>query len=120
LKSQRLASLDAFRGMTIAGMILVSNPGSWDRVYAPFKHAEWHGWTPADLVFPFFIFIVGCSISLAFSRRLDEGEDKSRIYMKVFRRSAVLFCPLGWRVERFSGLCRMLRDSMVGLDRTSP
>jgi predicted acyltransferase len=49
----RLRSLDAFRGLTIAGMILVNNPGSWDHVYAPLRHAPWHGWTPTDLIFPF-------------------------------------------------------------------
>lgn len=54
LAGQRLASLDAFRGITIAGMILVNNPGSSDYVYAPLRHAVWHGWTPTDLVFPFF------------------------------------------------------------------
>lgn len=64
---QRLVSLDAFRGLTIALMILVNNPGDWDCVYWPLLHAEWHGWTPTDLVFPFFLFMVG--MSLAFSRR---------------------------------------------------
>ena len=53
----RLISLDAFRGITIAGMILVNNPGSWSFVYAPLRHAEWHGWTPTDLIFPFFLFV---------------------------------------------------------------
>jgi len=54
-----LASLDVFRGLTIAGMILVNNPGSWSHVYPPLAHAEWHGWTPTDLIFPFFLFIMG-------------------------------------------------------------
>jgi len=61
----RLISLDAFRGLTIAGMLLVNDPGSWSAIYAPLEHAEWHGWTPTDLVFPFFLFIVGITTHLA-------------------------------------------------------
>ena len=87
----RLSSLDAFRGMTIAGMILVNNPGSWQHVYAPFRHAEWHGWTPTDLIFPFFLFIVGVSVSLAFSKKLERVDSYVSIYTKIFRRSLILF-----------------------------
>jgi predicted acyltransferase len=65
----RLVSLDAFRGLTIAAMILVNNPGDWLYVYWPLLHAPWHGWTPTDLIFPFFLFMVG--MSLTFSRRLE-------------------------------------------------
>jgi len=61
----RLISLDAFRGLTVAGMLLVNDPGSWNAIYAPLEHAEWHGWTPTDLVFPFFLFIVGITTYLA-------------------------------------------------------
>lgn len=60
-KPSRLLSLDILRGITIAGMILVNNPGSWGSIYAPLRHAEWHGLTPTDLVFPFFMFIMGVS-----------------------------------------------------------
>jgi predicted acyltransferase len=63
--SGRLLSLDVFRGATIAGMILVNNPGDWDPVYWPLLHAHWHGWTPTDLIFPFFLFIVGVSLTLS-------------------------------------------------------
>src|SRR5215470_1894231 len=63
--NQRLLSLDAFRGLTIAGMILVNNAGDWSHVFPPLQHAEWNGWTLADLVFPFFLFIVGVSITLS-------------------------------------------------------
>jgi predicted acyltransferase len=65
----RLASLDAFRGLTIAAMILVNNPGDWGHVYWPLLHVPWHGWTPTDLIFPFFLLMVG--VSLTFSRRLE-------------------------------------------------
>jgi predicted acyltransferase len=87
----RLASLDAFRGLTIAGMILVNDPGSWQFVYPPLRHAEWHGWTPTDLVFPFFVFIVGVAISLALSRKKEEGVGKGDLYLKIFRRSVLIF-----------------------------
>ena len=66
----RLVSLDAFRGLTIAGMILVNNPGTWSAVYRPLTHADWHGWTPTDLIFTFFLFAVGVSIALALAPRL--------------------------------------------------
>src|SRR5207253_4812257 len=58
----RLLSLDAFRGITIAGMLLVINPGSWSHIYPPLEHATWNGWTPTDLIFPFFVFIVGVAM----------------------------------------------------------
>jgi predicted acyltransferase len=61
----RLLSLDAFRGITMASMVVVNNPGDWGHVYAPLLHAEWHGWTPTDLIFPFFLFIVGVAITLS-------------------------------------------------------
>ncbi len=87
--SERLISLDVFRGLTIAGMILVNNPGSWSHVYAPLRHAEWHGWTFTDLIFPFFLFIVG--VAIPFSRRLQSGESHSRLLLRMARRSAILF-----------------------------
>lgn len=61
----RLVSLDAFRGLTVVAMVLVNNPGSWNHVYAPLRHASWHGWTPTDLIFPFFLFIVGVALTLS-------------------------------------------------------
>jgi predicted acyltransferase len=87
----RLASLDVFRGITIAGMILVNNPGTWEAIYSPLSHAEWHGWTPTDLVFPFFLFIVGVSIALAFSRRAEAGGSRRDLYVKIVRRAAIIF-----------------------------
>jgi predicted acyltransferase len=87
----RLVSLDAFRGATIAGMILVNNPGSWSYVYAPLRHAEWHGWTPTDLIFPFFLFIVGVAMPISFGRRLQRGDSRRELMKHVVRRSAILF-----------------------------
>jgi predicted acyltransferase len=88
--AKRLHSLDVFRGITIAGMILVNTPGSWSHVYPPLLHAEWHGWTPTDLIFPFFLFIVGVAIHYALDRRLDRGASRRDLMKKVLRRSAIL------------------------------
>ncbi|UCF06230.1 MAG: DUF5009 domain-containing protein [bacterium] len=90
-QSARLASLDAFRGLTIAAMILVNNPGSWSYVYAPFRHAGWHGWTFTDLIFPFFLFIVGVAIAFALGKKLEVGIRKRSLYIKVIRRTLILF-----------------------------
>ena len=90
-QQNRLVSLDFFRGLTIAGMILVNNPGSWKYIYAPFKHAEWHGWTYTDTIFPFFLFIVGVSITFALSKRLEIAESKSLVYKKIIFRTLLIF-----------------------------
>ena len=88
--TNRLLSLDAFRGITIAAMILVNTPGSWGYVYAPLRHADWHGWTPTDLIFPFFLFIMGVAMTFSIQTRI--GVDfKSDIYKKVIKRSVILF-----------------------------
>ncbi len=90
--SQRLMSLDVFRGITIAGMILVNNPGSWAHMYAPLSHAAWHGWTPTDLVFPFFLFIVGVAIVFALSATVEQNKEGKRAAVrKAFIRSAKIF-----------------------------
>jgi predicted acyltransferase len=89
--SGRLISLDVFRGLTIAGMVLVNNAGSWDAVYEPLEHAKWDGWTPTDLIFPFFVFIVGVAIPLAFERRKAAGGDGRDLILKILRRTAVIF-----------------------------
>lgn len=89
-KRDRLVSLDVFRGLTIAGMVLVNNPGSWATIYWPLAHAPWHGWTPTDLIFPFFLFIVGVAIPLALGKR--QGDAPSRnLYLKIGRRSLIIF-----------------------------
>ena len=77
---KRLDSLDFFRGATVAAMIWVNNPGSWSHIYGPFAHAEWHGWTPTDLIFPFFLFIVGVSIVLAFTKAMAKGLSKREYF----------------------------------------
>jgi predicted acyltransferase len=89
--AQRLVSLDVFRGITIAGMVLVNNPGTWQNIYWPLRHAEWHGWTPTDLVFPFFLFIVGVAITLAFASRVERGGSKRDLYLKVIKRTLIIF-----------------------------
>jgi predicted acyltransferase len=88
---ERLLSLDAFRGITIAAMVIVNDPGTWDAIYAPLKHAEWYGWTPTDLIFPFFLFIVGVSISISLGRRLESDEINRSVYFKIIRRALLLF-----------------------------
>src|SRR6185295_1155486 len=86
----RLVSLDVFRGITIAGMVLVNNPGSWEHIYWPLEHAQWHGWTPTDFVFPFFLFIVGVAITLAFGSRVESGRT-SDLYLKIVKRTLIIF-----------------------------
>lgn len=90
-KRQRLVSLDVFRGITIAGMILVNNQGNGGAMYAPLKHAHWNGLTPADLVFPGFIFIMGVALSLSFTRRSTGGEPRRAQTLHILRRAALLF-----------------------------
>lgn len=89
--SERLLSLDVFRGITIMGMILVNNPGTWSTIYPPLKHAEWHGCTPTDLIFPFFLFIVGVAISYSLSKRKEQGGNMKSLYLNIFRRTTILF-----------------------------
>jgi predicted acyltransferase len=87
----RLLSLDAFRGVTIAGMLLVNNPGSWSSIYPPLRHATWHGWTPTDLIFPFFLFIVGVAMTFSFAARSERGADRRALMLNAARRAAILF-----------------------------
>lgn len=87
---ERLVSLDVFRGMTIAGMVLVNNPGTWSAIYGPLKHAEWHGITPTDYIFPFFLFIVGVAIPIALGKRIAAGLTRD-VYYKIFTRSLLIF-----------------------------
>jgi predicted acyltransferase len=87
----RLLSLDVFRGLTVAGMVLVNNPGTWAHIYWPLEHAAWNGWTPTDLIFPFFLFIVGVAIPLAFGKRIERGDARRALFLKVLYRSVIIF-----------------------------
>jgi predicted acyltransferase len=91
MNKQRLLSLDIFRGATIAAMILVNNPGSWSHVYSPLLHAEWHGATVTDWIFPFFIFIVGVAIAYALGKRKQQGTERKALVRKILIRSAIIF-----------------------------
>ena len=90
--SRRLESLDVFRGAAIAGMILVSTPGTWSAVYPALDHAAWHGWTPTDLVFPFLLFAMGAALPFALDRRTTAGDPTyRRVHRRVLRRALLLF-----------------------------
>ncbi len=86
----RMISLDVFRGLTVALMILVNNPGTWAHIYWPLEHAAWNGWTPTDLVFPFFLFIVGVAMALSFGKRMEAGADVAALKKKVWTRAAII------------------------------
>ena len=99
----RLMSLDVFRGATIAAMMLVNNPGTWSTMYKPLDHAEWHGWTFTDLIFPFFIWIVGVAIPLSTSRRLEQGQSRLELFGHALRRAVIIFA-LGFFLNSFTYL----------------
>lgn len=100
-RPQRLLSLDAFRGLTVAAMVLVNNPGTWRAVHPPLRHAEWHGWTLTDVIFPFFLFIVGVAVPLALGPREEESGGR-RVMGRVLWRSVVIF-GLGIVLNGFPG-----------------
>jgi predicted acyltransferase len=116
--NKRLLSLDVFRGMTVALMILVNNPGDWGHIYAPLEHAEWNGCTPTDLVFPFFLFIVGVSISFAFQGKVADKETVTKIATRSLKLFGLglflsLFPRLDISVVRIPGVLQ--RIAMVFL-----
>ncbi len=88
--NERLQSLDVFRGITVAAMILVNNPGDWSNVYTPLLHAPWHGCTPTDLIFPFFLFSVGVSIPLAYQAKKKSGFTGS-LFFRIVKRTSIIF-----------------------------
>ncbi|WP_345950102.1 DUF5009 domain-containing protein [Mucilaginibacter sp. PAMB04274] len=90
-KSPRLLSLDVFRGITVMAMILVNNPGSWGHIYPPLEHAAWNGCTPTDLVFPFFLFIVGISIPFAMETKKADPSTHMTLMLKALRRAVIIF-----------------------------
>ena len=114
---ERLRSLDTFRGITIAAMIVVNNPGTWDHVYGPLQHAAWNGWTPTDLIFPFFLFIIGVSITFSLEQRRGRGGRNRDIIWNVARRTLLIFAlgiflngfPLfDWSVLRIPGVLQRI------------
>lgn len=108
---ERLPSLDFFRGATVMAMIVVNNPGTWSATYAPLRHAAWNGCTPTDLIFPFFLFIVGVSIHFAYEQKKTEGLSK-RNFTKIIKRSVIIFA-LGILMAWFT----LPLERMVDLER---
>lgn len=117
--SQRLTSVDFYRGLMVTGMILVDNPGSDDLAYGPIKHAEWNGWTLADFIFPSFVFLVGVSMAFSFPARLQRGESRARILLHAIQRTLMLIAvgfvvnasPLvrvDWHTYRFYGVTQRI------------
>ena len=108
---ERLDALDVFRGLTVAGMLLVNQPGDWGAIYPPLAHAAWHGWTPTDLIFPFFLFIVGVTTHLSVEARRRRGDSERAIMGQVLKRSLIIVvCGLllasfpWWPLERITGM----------------
>jgi len=104
IPSKRLLALDVMRGIAITGMVLVNNPGSWSYVYTPMGHAKWHGWTPTDLIFPFFLFMVGISIVLSFSKKTGNTTARFVLYKNIALRSLKLILlglVLGYSYTKF-------------------
>jgi len=90
LSQQRLMCLDVYRGLMVAGMILVDNPGSDEHAYWPIMHAKWNGWTPADFIFPSFLFLVGISMVYSLAARRERGETRQQIFVHAIKRSLIL------------------------------
>ena len=99
-RAERLVALDVFRGLTVAGMLLVNDPGTWSAIYPPLEHAPWHGWTPTDLIFPFFVFIVGITTQLSISARRARGDDERAVTRQILKRGALIFL-FGFLVNGF-------------------
>ena len=112
MKSERLLSLDVLRGITIVGMILVNNPGSWGSIYIPLRHAEWNGLTPTDLVFPFFMFVMG--VSMSFSLTKFEHQFSRSFFFKLVKRTVILFM-LGIFLSWFSLICAGVENPLAHL-----
>jgi len=112
-RSDRLVSLDTFRGMTIAGMVLVNNPGSWSHLYQPVAHAPWDGCTPTDLIFPFFLFIVGVAMTLSFDKRVAKGQQRGDLMVGAARRAGIIFL-LGLVLTAFPNF-RIMTPFILGI-----
>src|SRR6184192_479029 len=124
---ERLLSLDVFRGLTVAGMLLVNDPGTWSAIYPPLEHATWNGWTPTDLVFPFFLFIVGITTHLSLTARRARGASESEIRRQILRRGALIFL-LGFLLNGFpfftwgsvSGIAASIAVQIAGMVESNP
>ena len=106
---ERLLSLDIFRGMTLIAMTVVNMPGDHHYTYAPISHVGWNGWTIADLIFPFFIFIVGVAMPYSFAGRQARGDSQRKLFGHILLRSAILFAVgvfMTWYYNFMSGLPR--------------
>ena len=110
--NKRILALDILRGVTIAGMIMVNNPGTWGHIYAPLRHAEWNGLTPTDLVFPFFMFIMG--ISTYISLKKYNFKFSHAAAMKILKRTIIIFL-IGFAIGWFSRFCYYWAGSHEGL-----
>jgi predicted acyltransferase len=117
-KPARLLSLDAFRGITILAMIMVNNPGTWSAMYWPLGHAQWHGWTPTDLIFPFFLFIVGTSLAYSLRKSIEMGGATPEVWARIVRRTCILFL-LGVGMALFGHVCDYLSGKKDSLDLES-
>src|SRR5262249_919961 len=113
----RLTSLDVFPGMTIAAMILVNNPGDGRHTYWPLKHADWNGWTPTDLIFPFFLLIVGVSMVFSFGTRKQRGQRRKDLLLHALKRSSIIFAlglflyaypKFDWHTTRIPGVLQRI------------
>ncbi|MEI7537656.1 MAG: heparan-alpha-glucosaminide N-acetyltransferase domain-containing protein [Comamonadaceae bacterium] len=128
MTSDRLLSLDAFRGFTIAAMLLVNNPGDWGQLYSQLAHAKWNGWTFTDWIFPFFLFISGVSLTLSLTRQTQAGSAPGALLVKLCKRAAVVFLiglalnlypNFDWNTVRIPGvlqriaLCSLLAGPIV-------
>ncbi len=103
---RRLGSIDALRGITVAAMLLVNNPGDWSAVFAPLRHSEWHGCTPTDLVFPFFLFLVGVSMAFSVAPRAQDAAARPALARGVLERAlrilmagALLHLLIWWALD---------------------
>jgi len=123
---RRLASVDALRGCTVAAMLLVNDPGDWDHVFAPLEHSVWNGCTPTDLVFPFFLLVVGVSIALAITPRVEQGADKGALTRAALKRAlrivllGVAINVLAWLIMpgahlRFPGVLQRIGVCFAGV-----
>jgi len=109
---QRYLAIDVMRGLTLIGMIIVNDPGSWDHVFPPLLHAEWNGLTPTDYVYPFFLFIIGVSIALAYQPKIEMEEPKNKMVTKIFLRTLKIF-GLGVFLWLFPSFDLTISDGLV-------